>query len=84
MVDAVGKPYPFQIDFHRLEIVRLTGYRLVTIDHLQHLSDAEIVFPKLIKRDVPSKQCGFRQVIDKHLLLQGQLVEAIQSISEQL
>ena len=43
--------------------------RLVTIYNLQHLSDTEIVFPKLIKRDVPSKQSGFRQVIDKNLLL---------------
>ena len=69
MVDAVGKPYPFQIDLHRLEIVRLMRNRLVTINNLQHLSDTEIVFPKLIKRDIPPKQSGFRQVIDKNLLL---------------
>ena len=55
MIDTIRKPYPFQVQFHRLEIISIMGNRQVTINNLQHLSDAEIVFSELIKCDIPSK-----------------------------
>ena len=52
MVDAAGEPDALQIDLHGLEVVGVAGDRRITINNLQHLSDAEIVFAKLIKRDI--------------------------------
>ena len=43
----------------------------ITIDNLQHLPDAEVVFSKLIKRDVSPPQGGFRQVKNQRFLLRG-------------
>ena len=59
-------------------------YGTVTIYDLQHLSDTEIVFPELIKCDIPPIQGGFGQVIDQLFLPQGQPVKACQTISEKL
>ena len=84
MIDTIREPETLQIDLHRTKLVRIVSDRQVTINNLQHLSDTEIVFPILIKCDISSRQRGFRQVIDEHFLSQGQLVKAIQPISEQL
>ena len=77
MVDATGEPDALQIDFHGLEVVGVAGDRRITINNLQHLSDAEIVFAKLIKRDISPPQGGFRQIENQRFLLRGQLFEAI-------
>ena len=71
MIDATRKPDALQIDFHRLEVIGVMGYRSITIDNLQHLSDTEIVFAKLIKRDISPPQGGFRQVKYLCFLLRG-------------
>ena len=69
MIDAAGKPYAFQISLESLEFFCIVRNRQVTINNLQYLSDTEIVFPKLIKRDISPPQSGFRQIINQLLLL---------------
>ena len=73
MIDAAGKPYAFQISLESLEFFCIVRNRQVTINNLQYLSDTEIIFSKLIKRDVSPPQGGFRQVEYQRFLPNGQL-----------
>ena len=60
MIDAIGKPHPFQIDLQGLETSAFTVALKTSKYNLQHFADAKVVFPKLVKRDVTSPECCFR------------------------
>ena len=84
MIDAIGKPDTFQIDFQGSEIVSIVVNILICKYHLQHLANAEIVLTKLIESDVSPVKCSLRQIIDQGLLFQGEFIKTRQQISEQL
>ena len=60
MIDAIGKPHPFQIDLQGPETSTFTVTLITSKYNLQHFADAKVVFPKLVKRDVTSPECCFR------------------------
>ena len=84
MIDAIGEPHPFQVYGHRKEVLALAVARKVQVQVLQQLANRQVVFAKLIGGDVPTGQCGFGQIIDIFLLLQRQLLETIQAVSQHL
>ena len=55
MIDAAGEPDAFQIDLQSPEFIGIMRDGQVTIDHLQHLTDTEIILTKLVEGDVSSK-----------------------------
>ena len=55
MVNSTGKPYLLQILLQSTEIIFLPVSLIVIINSLQRLSDAEVVFAKLIECDITSK-----------------------------
>ena len=55
MVNSAGKPYLLQILLQSTEIIFLPVSLIAIINSLQRLSDAEVVFAKLIECDITSK-----------------------------
>lgn len=56
----------------------------VSIDGLEHASDTQVITPVLVENDIATCQSGLRKIIDESFLLDCQLLESIQAISEQL
>ena len=68
MVDTIGEPETLEIDLKGLEIRGVVCYGEVSIDRLQHLSDAEVIAAKLVEGDIAPIEGGLREVIDQSLL----------------
>ena len=84
MIDAVGEPHPLQIDLKSLEILAFAIPLKMQIHRLEHLANAEIVFPVLVKRDVAPPQGCLRKIVNELFLLQGKVFETVQTIPQQL
>ena len=54
MIDAARKPDTLQIDLQSLEIIGVMRDGHVRVDHLQHLTDTEVILAKLIESDIPT------------------------------
>ena len=58
MVDAVGEPKAFQVDFQCAEAVGIVVDGQISINDLQHLADAEVILSILVEGDVAAVECG--------------------------
>ena len=58
MVDAVGEPKAFQVDFQCAEAVGIVVDGQICINDLQHLADAEVILSILVEGDVAAVECG--------------------------
>ena len=57
---------------------------IVGVDRLQHLADGQVVFAILVVQDVPTFEGSLRQVVDQLFLLQGELVEVLHLVTQNL
>ena len=68
VIDSVGEPYAFNIGIERAKVFRLMVNGQVRINHLQHLTYAQVVPAELVEGDVTPIQRSLRQIINQCLL----------------
>ena len=81
MVNAIGEPDPFKVFCQIGKVVGSLFVLVCQIYGFKSLPYGKVVFSKLVECNVPSPQCGFRQIIYIYLLLQGKDVKVRKTVS---
>ena len=63
VMDAVGKPNPFQISFQSNKLRIRTISFIADINSLQRTADRQIITTVLVEQNIPAHQGSFRQMI---------------------
>ena len=64
MIDAVREPDAFQIHLQKPELIRVVRNGQILINHLQYLTDTEVILPKLVEGDIPAIERSLGQIIN--------------------
>ena len=84
VVDAVGEPYLLEILLHGAELGGVALVVVPQVDVLQYAAHGEVILEVLVEEYVAAAFGSLRKVIYQFLLLQGQLLEFGDFISQNL